>query len=39
VSIHIEEPDKLWTLVWEPLVIVPEPHTMYYVETTYSTTI
>ena len=39
VSIHIEEPDTLWTLVWEPYVIVPGPHTMYYVETTYSTTI
>jgi pyruvate/2-oxoglutarate dehydrogenase complex dihydrolipoamide acyltransferase (E2) component len=36
-NIHIEEPDTLWTLLWEPYVIVPGPHTMYYVETTYST--
>jgi hypothetical protein len=39
VRIHIEEPDTLWTQVWDPFVIVPGPHTMYYVETTYSTTI
>jgi len=39
VRIHIEEPDTLWTQVWGPFVIVPGSHTMYYVETTYSTTI
>lgn len=39
VRIHIEEPDTLWTQVWDPFVIVPGPHTMYYVETTYSATI
>jgi hypothetical protein len=37
VEIHIEEPDKLLTEVWDPFVFVLEPHTMYYVETTYST--